>query len=79
MLRLNIKRETMRAVVYSQESWTFLTPGTLVVLSFYIWGCTILHGERHCLFNDIGTVVPFREKIKDDRTEVRYIMIFSWL
>lgn len=39
------------------ESWTFLTPGTLVVLCFYIWGCPILHGERHCLFNHIGTVV----------------------
>lgn len=65
----------IRAVVNSQESWTFLTPGTLVVLSFYIWGCSILDGVGHCLFNYIGTVVPFREEIKYDRIEVRHIII----
>lgn len=42
---LKYQHDIIGAVVYLLESWTFLTPGTLVVLSFYIWGCPILHGK----------------------------------
>lgn len=40
-----------------QESWAFLTPGTLVVLSFHVRCCPILHSEGHRLFNNIGAVI----------------------
>lgn len=63
----------MRAVVYLLESWTFLTPGTLVVLCFYIWSCPILHREGHCLFNHIGTVVSFKEEINE--TELKCVLV----
>lgn len=50
-----------------------MTPGTLVVLSFYIRGCPILHGEGNCLFSDVGTVVSSREEVKDVRREVGHM------
>lgn len=46
------------------ESWTFLTPGALIILCFYIWSCPLLHSEGHGLFYNIGTVVPSRDRDK---------------
>lgn len=46
------------------ERWTFLTPGALIILCFYIWSCPLLHSEGHCLFYNIGTVVPSRDRDK---------------
>lgn len=49
---------TKRVFAHLHESWTFLTPGALVVLCFYIWSRPVLHSEGHCFVHNIGTVVP---------------------
>lgn len=46
------------------ESWTFLTPGAFIIFCFYIWCCPLLHSEGHCLFYNIGTMVPSRDRDK---------------
>lgn len=56
----------MKTAVYSLEGGAFLSPGTLVVFSLHIGGCPVLHSEGHCLFNDVGTVVPLREEAEED-------------
>lgn len=51
-------------MVHSQQSRTFFTPGTLVVLSFDVRSRPVLHREGNRLFGDVGAVVAWREEMK---------------
>lgn len=47
------------------QSWTFLTPGALIILCFDIWSCAVLHSKGHGLLHNISTVVPSRERERE--------------